>query len=599
MAKKLAGIFLASAAIAAAQSISTFAGNGAAGFAGDGGPATQAQINRVVGLASDSQGNLYLAEELNHRVRKVTPAGVISTFAGTGTVGFSGDGGPAAQAQLNAPLGVCVDQQDNVYINDYNNNRIRRVSNGAITTVFGNGTAVHSGDGGPATSAGAVIPIRCATDRSGALYFVDQGAHRVRKVSQGIVTTVAGTGAQGFSGDGGPATAATLNNPTAIAVDSGNNVYFTDQFNHRIRRIDGSGNIATVVFNGNNAYNGDGGPATSASASFPGSLAFNPAGELFIVDSTANRVRKVSGGIITTVAGNGAAAFAGDGGPATDASLSAPFAIGIDPSGNLYIGDIGNNRIRKVTMFSGAAAPVITSAGVTNSASFATGISPGAIITIFGAGLGAQPGQIIAAQGAVWPTTLTGGIRVTMQGTAVPVYRALNLNGQEQLSVLAPLSLVVDNNPIPVVVSTPAGSTAAVNVPILGAQPGIFPQAAGRGAVTHADGSLVSQGAPAARNETIIIYVTGLGAVSNAPGNGETASLTTLSPTVLKPQVIIGGTNASVAFAGLSPGYVGLYQINAVVPSGASGAVDLIVAANSQANPFLFTRSNTVTLDVQ
>jgi hypothetical protein len=211
---------LLAAAIASGQTISTFAGNGTAGYSGDGGQATQAELNRVVGLASDAAGNIYLADQNNYRVRKVNTNGVITTFAGTGVAGYSGDGGLATLAQLSGPLGVCVAPSGGIYVTDEGNGRIREIlPSGTITTVAGNGSGVSSGDGGPAQAAGFVIPIRCALDSSGNLFIVDQGAFKIRKVdASGTITTYAGTGAQGFSGDGGPATQAEMNNPTWVTV---------------------------------------------------------------------------------------------------------------------------------------------------------------------------------------------------------------------------------------------------------------------------------------------------------------------------------------------------------------------------------------------
>jgi uncharacterized protein (TIGR03437 family) len=572
---------LLTAAIASGQTISNFAGNGTAGYAGDGGPATQAQINRAVGLAVDAQGNVYLAEELNNRIRKVDTSGVITTFAGTGSAGFSGDNGPAAQAQLNGPLGVCVSPSGDLYVNDNGNKRVRKISPaGTITTVAGNGSAAHSGDGGPATAAGMAIPIRCAVDRSGILYIVDQGAHRIRKVDAGgVISTYAGNGSQGFSGDGGPAAQASMNNPTALATDAAGNLYVTDQFNQRIRRIDGSGTIQTIAGNGNPAFSGDGGPATSAALNYPGGIVVDAGGSLYIVDSVNQRVRKVSGGTISTIAGTGAAGYSGDGGPALQAQVNAPFAITIDATGNLYIGDTTNNRVRKIAGLSAQAGPSLTAAGITNAASFQTGIAPGGIVTIFGSNLGAAAGQVLTAPGTSWPSQL-GGVSVSMDGAPAPVYRILNLNGQEQLSVQAPWSLSGKNSTV-VSVSTAAG-TSQVTVPVLGAQPGIFLlDGASSGATHGADGTVAGPANPASRAEALVLYLTGLGPVSNTPGSGEAASLTTLSTTVIQPKVTIGGFDAPVIFSGLTPGFIGLYQVNVTVPAAvAPGTVDLTVQAN-------------------
>jgi len=220
---------LLTAVIASGQTINTFAGDGTAGYLGDAGPATQAEINRVVGLATDAAGNIYLADQNNNVVRKVDTHGVITTFAGTGTAGFAGDNGQAAAAQLNGPLGVCVAPSGAIYVNDEGNGRVRAISTtGIITTVAGNGSTVSSGDDGPAVDAGFVIPIRCAVDSSGNLFIVDQGAFKIRKVDgNGIITTYAGTGAQGFSGDNGPATQAVMTSPAAGSVLGGSTVTFT------------------------------------------------------------------------------------------------------------------------------------------------------------------------------------------------------------------------------------------------------------------------------------------------------------------------------------------------------------------------------------
>lgn len=561
--------------------VTTYAGNGNPAFSGDGGPAAQASINRVVALATDASGNLYAAEELSNRVRKIDVNGVIDTLAGNGSPGFSGDGGPAAQAQLSVPLGVCVDPAQNVYINDTGNKRIRKVTpSGTITTIAGTGAAVHGGDGGPALSASFVNPIRCVVDRNSNLYIADQGAHRVRRIDPaGNITTYAGTGAPGFSGDGGPAAAAALSNPTALATDAAGNLYITDQVNHKIRRVDTGGAIQTVAFNGSSSYGGDGGPALSASASFPGSVAVDGAGSLLIVDTLANRVRKVTGGTISTVAGNGAAGFSGDNGPALQAMFSGPFAIALDSRGNTFVGDIANNRIRKITGIAAGSSPVVTSAGVTNGASFQTGIAPGGIVTIFGTGLGAAAGQVIVPSAAAWPLQLSG-ISVTMDGVSVPIYRILNLNGQEQLSIQVPFS-IAGKTSTAVVVTTPQGSSNAVAVPVLAAQPGIFILDSANAGAVHADGSIVTSARPAAAGETVVIYLTGLGTVSNSPAAGQPASLSVLSQTTVAPQVAIGGLSASVAFSGLTPGFIGLYQINAVVPNGVpAGNADLVIQAN-------------------
>jgi sugar lactone lactonase YvrE len=303
------------------------------------------------GVAVDSAGSLYIADAGNNRIRKVSN-GVVTTAAGNGEeYGFIGDNGSAISAELNYPSGVAVDAAGNIYIADTSNNRIRKVSNGVITTVAGSETVGfigHRGDGGPATAATLNQPSGVALDSAANLYIADTVNQRIRKVSNGVITTVAGNGALGFSGDNGPATSATLDYPEGIAVDSAGNLYIADDLNNRIRKV-ANGVITTVVGTGTGGFSGDNGSATSAELYGPFGVAVDSTGNLYIADTANERIRKVSNGVITTVAGNGALGFGGDGGPATSAYLNQPLGVTVDSSGNVYIADTYNDRVRILT----------------------------------------------------------------------------------------------------------------------------------------------------------------------------------------------------------------------------------------------------------
>jgi uncharacterized protein (TIGR03437 family) len=348
--------------VSAAGIITTVAGNGSQGYPGDGGPATSAELYNPSGVVVNTSGSVYIADTSNSRIRKVSAAGIITTVAGNGAEGYSGDGGPATSAQLFYPSGVALDASGNLYIADQNNNRIRKVSaTGIITTVAGNGAEGYSGDGGSATSAQLNVPFGVAVDASGNIYIADSNNNRIRKVSAtGIITTVAGNGAQGYSGDGGSATSAQLNFPYGVAVDASGNLYIADKFNERVRRVSATGIITTVAGNGAQGYSGDGGLATSSQLNTPIGVAVDASGNLYIADEINERIRKVSAaGIITTVAGNGALGYSGDGGLATSAQLATPTGVAVDASGNLYVADYNNSRVRKVS----AAGIITTMAG--------------------------------------------------------------------------------------------------------------------------------------------------------------------------------------------------------------------------------------------
>jgi sugar lactone lactonase YvrE/Tol biopolymer transport system component len=336
----------------AGLTITTVAGDGNAGVGGDGGPATDAELTLPEDVAVDAAGDLYINDSRDNLVREVSPSGVITTVAGDGGRGFTGDNVPATATALDVPRGLAVDSAGDLFIADRENNRVRAVSpSGIITTVAGAGQVLgaFAGDGRPATAAELAVPNGVAVDAAGDLFIADQGNHRIREVSpSGIITTVAGDGTQGFSGDGGPATDAALASPSAVAVDAAGDLFIADQDNNRIREVSPSGIITTVAGNGSPAFSGDGGPATAAGISQAVSIAVDAAGNLFIADFGHQRVREVApSGIITTVAGDGTYGSSGDGGPATAASVQ-PMGVAADSAGNLYLADFYSNVIRKV-----------------------------------------------------------------------------------------------------------------------------------------------------------------------------------------------------------------------------------------------------------
>ena len=431
----LLGAALACAAdIPPAYNIQTIAGSS---LSGDGGPATAAELGQIQGIATDRLGNVYLSDTDNHRVRKVAASGAITTIAGTGTPGFSGDGGPATAAQLNLPYGLATDLSGNLYVADLGNNRVRRISpDGTIATAAGGGTAASAADGSPATSVPLLTPRNLATDAAGDLFISEFSGHRVRKVTpDGKIWTAAGTGIAGYWGDGGLAANAQLAFPAGLAVDRNGNLYIADSQNQRIRKVL-PGNIMstalggapstslytpiavavdgnTTIYVGDSAfmvhsytlagawssaagtgaagYSGDGGRATAAQLTAVRDLAVDLAGTLYIADAV--RARSVNQSlIIHTVAGDGYLHAVGDGGPATSAHLYQPAAVALDYGGNLYVADTGTQRVRQVT-------------------------SSGMIVTVAGTGIAGYNGD----QGPAGNALLNSPASVALDGVGNPV----------------------------------------------------------------------------------------------------------------------------------------------------------------------------------
>lgn len=339
-----------------ASTITTAVGTGARGFAGDGGPATAALLNGPFDVAFDAPGNLYFSDTFNHRIRRVDAAtGTISTIAGNGEAGYSGDGGPATEAALNEPYGVLVDRAGNIYTADRLNRRVRRIDarSGVIATLAGTGEAAYGGDGGPAAQAGLAEPNGLAFDADERrLYIADVADHRVRIVdlATGTIATFAGTGMAEHGGDGGPAREARIFGARAVKISGDGTIYILERQGSSLRAVDPATDIITTIAGTTGrGLSGDGGPALAAVFDAPKEMAIDRDGSLLIVDTENHAIRRIdrASGIVTTIAG-GRKGAQGDGGPATEAGLDRPHGAVVGPDGAIYIGDTNNHRIRKV-----------------------------------------------------------------------------------------------------------------------------------------------------------------------------------------------------------------------------------------------------------
>jgi len=584
-----ASVFLVSVCFAQAPkfTISTVAGTGSAGFAGDGGAATAAQLKFPAGVAFDAAGNLYIADSFNSRIRKVDTSGNISTIAGTGDFGYFGDTNAATKAGMNRPYSLAIDKSGNIYIADAYNDAVRKitVSSGVMSTVAGNSQQGLGGDGGAATGALLDTPTGLVFDAAGNLYIVDTGNDRIRKVgTDGNISTFAGSGSTAFSGDGGPAASAGMNRPQGIAIDNAGNLFIADTFNHRVRKITPDGTISTVAGNGNGAQAGDGGPATQASLYYPKGLAVDRSGNLFISDWLNSRVREVTpDGTIWTVAGNGNFDYYGDGGPATSAALRFPWGLAVDSASNLYVADDENSVIRKLapTVTLTSQIPKIDLAGVTSAAAFGgfSSVAPGSWIEIHGTHLANHARAWTSAdfQGSQAPTSLDG-IAVTIGGQ--PAF--ISYISPEQINAEIPSGARL--GPQEVRVITAAGTSDPQMITVNEVQPGLLAPAslmigdkqytqailADGATVAVPSGSMSAAARPARPGETVVLYGVGFGPVTSGIGAGDIVQQD--NSLILPFQVFFGGTRAAVNYAGLAPGSVGLYQFNVVVPDSVAGA---------------------------
>ncbi|HEX4138650.1 MAG TPA: IPT/TIG domain-containing protein [Bryobacteraceae bacterium] len=582
------GLVLAAGAASAQQyTISTAAGlrDYPGAWYGDAGSATSALLNYPFRVAVDSKGNFYFADYYTYVVREVS-AGTINTVAGSGTLGFQGDGGPGIQALLSDIHGLAVDSNGNIYIADTFNGVVRKLTApGAIATPAGiistfagvapsvNGvtTQGYSGDGGPATSAELYQPSGVAVDSSGNVYIADYGNYTVRKVdTKGNISTIAGTGVWGFSGDGGPAKNAMLASPYALAIDPAGNIYISDTSNNNIREITTDGNIHTVVSN-----------------IFADSIAVDAAGSIYFSDSIATVGKILPNGTQFVIAGiTGNPGLTGDGGPGTTAQLNQPNGVAVDASGNVYVADSGNNLIRLLT-------PVSSSINVVNSASGAGAtIAPGELVTVYGTG-GLGPSTPVNAQPGSdgYFGTQLAGTTVSFGGTNAP----LLYTSATQVSAIVPYSVPIGGT-ADVTVTYQGQTFTEAAVPIAGSAPGVFTlnsSGAGPAVVVNQDGSINDPASPAKAGSIVTLYVTGEGQTNPSGIDGKPASAPLPAP-VLSVYVILNEQYVPVTYAGGAPGFVaGLMQLNAQIPAGiiqnftGSVAFPLLVqvgSAFSQAN---------------
>jgi uncharacterized protein (TIGR03437 family) len=569
---------------APAYTITTFAGNNTGGFLGDAGAATAAELYNPLGMAFDSAGNLYIADSSNHRVREVA-GGTITTVAGNGTAGYLGDSAAATSAELDIPSGVAVDSSGNLYIADTDNYVIRKVAGTTITTYAGNYSlgSGGTGDHGLAINAQLGNPTGLALNAAGDLYIADTSNNAIR-----IVTKATGIIALLSIGS------FNLKSPRSVAVDAAGNVYIADTGNSRILKVAPVGSITkTTTLAGTSVvgYSGDGGPATSAELNNPAGVAVDAAGNVYIADTNNQRIRVVSAatGIISTVAGNGRSGYAGDGGPAASAQLSFPRVVLAAASGNIYVSDAQNNVIRLLT----PAPPTI--GGVVTASAFGgfKSIAPGTWIEIYGTNLASDSRDWSGAFSGVNAPTALGGTKVTIGGQAA----FISYISPGQVNALVPSNVATGVQQItvtaatgtsaayPVVVNpTAAGMLAPGYLNIGGAQDlgALFPDfqtfVAPPGAISGYTSRRARPG------DVIIIFGIGFGPVTpNTPAGQLFSGNTTLT---LPLQIYFGSTLATLQYSGLAPGLTGVYQLNVVVPNvPASDAVPVSFSLNGVLGP--------------
>jgi uncharacterized protein (TIGR03437 family) len=556
--------------------ISTAAGGGIPPSS-DGQPSTTVQLTPGGRVASDSAGNLYISDATHFSVRRVSPSGVISTVAGNGTQGLAAVSGQATKVALSFPRGITIDSADNLFIVD--GSFVRKVTpDGILTTIAGNGQVSYSGDGQIAAAASIGGPSDIALDSAGNIYLSYQVAPCIRKIdTRGVITTIAGTG---ISGDPVhdpttvPAMQATFYLPSAMAVDADGNIYIADN-TPMVRKLTPGGLITKVVGNGLVSASGDGGPGLNASIGLVTGLALDRSGNLFIADQSGRQIRKLSkAGIITTVAGNGGLGEVGDGGLALAAQFYSPAYLATDPNGNVYVADNATGRIRKLTPTSD---PIIVSAILDAASETAVPATPGKIMVIYGQGMG--PSTLVVNQPVNGTFgTQAGGSSISFNGTLAPVI----YSSATQLAVIAPYEISGASSAI-VNVNYAGKVSSGFSIPVAGSSPSFFSangSGAGQIAAVNQDGSLNDAAHPAKIGSYVSFYATGEGLTAPGGVDGQLANTPPYPSPILPVHLMIGGAPVTPAYAGAAPTEVaGLMQIVAQVPavSAAGGYVPVVL----------------------
>jgi uncharacterized protein (TIGR03437 family) len=541
----------------------TVAGDSFSYSVGDNGPATMGQFDQPSALTLDSTGNLFIADSGNQLVRQVTPDGTLTTLAGTGTAAEGVPYGSPGSVALNTPMGVAMDPAGNVLVADTNNHRILLVTlAGTIDAVAGTGIGGASPEGTGPLVAQLRTPRAVCADRAGVLYFVDTGNHRVLRLAPGgTLQTAAGNGSAGNGGDNGAARFAQLNTPSACATDSAGNLFIADTANHTIRKVDAAGVISTVAGTGVAGTSWEEAVATEASLYAPRGVAVDDTGDIFIADTGNHRIRRVTpDGLIHTIAGTGVAGFSGDGDPAAGELLNGPQGLFLDGAGDLYFADTGNNRIRRLVPDLVAPDPVIQLPAITtvvNAISLREGaVAPGEIAAIFGTGLGPDtPVTGVLDADGVLPGTL-GGVEVRFEGTLAPIFYAQSgqLNVQVPYTVAGIVTASVEVRYQEKVVGT-------ASVPIAPSAPAVLTLA------INPDGSPNAESAPAPRSTWMTFYATGEG-LTDGPNIAGTPARAPYPHPLLTISLTIAGVDAEILYAGSAPDLIGVLQINARVPGG-------------------------------